>query len=123
MVVKDIDNGKLISLSEPLNSRGKYLFLFICIAFVGWAIFSIRSLIETIKDEDQTWGATLFLSVLIFAQLLAAYRFLNKALESEKIFIDKQKLQLIRTGFLNFKAKTYEVKNISNFRHIEKPEI
>jgi hypothetical protein len=30
---------------------------------------------------------------------------------------------LIRTGFLNFKVRTYETKNISMFRHLEKPAL
>lgn len=73
MVAKDIDNGKLISLSESLDSRGKYLYLFCYLAFFGAGIFCIRLFIETIKDEDQSWGVVIFLLLVLFALFLAAY--------------------------------------------------
>lgn len=42
---------------------------------------------------------------------------------SEKIFIDKQELQLIRQGLFNVSRKSFDISLISNFRHLSKPEL
>lgn len=123
MIVKDVKDGKLISLSSPLDTKGKYLFLFYFIVLFIGGIVSVRGVIKSITDDEITWVGVVVLSVLAFGLFLGAYRFLNKAVESEKIFLDKTSFQLIHTGFLKFKVKTYEVSKVAKFRHLEKPEV
>ena len=119
MTVKDFQSGKLILLSKPFDTRGKYLNLFYSLAFILGATLFLRIIIV----ERQPWGLFIFILVAAFAFYLAAYRFLSKAIESEKIFLNNQYLQLTRTGFLKTRTTSYDLTNISNFRHLGKPQL
>jgi len=119
MTVKDLNGGKLISLSKPFDTRGKYLNLFYFLNFFAAGTFFMRLIIV----DSQPWGIIVLILVAVSVFYVAAYRFLNKALESEKILVDKNDLRLIRTGLLKSKEKSYEVSGISKFRHLGKPQL
>lgn len=72
---------------------------------------------------DPPVGAVVVSVLASIAFYLGSYRFINKALTSEKLFVNKEKLQLIKQGLFGSLVKTYHVSDISNFRHLKKPEL
>ena len=119
MTIENIKDGKLITLSKPFDTRAKYLnFFYFLSFFIGGTLFT-----HIIITNFSKWVLVIIGLLAVFSCFIAAYRFLNKTLESEKIYVDKQTLKLIRTGFLKFQAEYYETSKISNFCHLAKPEI
>lgn len=119
MTIENINDGKLITLSKPFDTRGKYLNFFYFLTFFSAGILFVRLSITDLSN----WILVILGLLAVFVCFIAAYRFLNKTLESEKIYVDKQTLKLIRTGFLKFRVAYYEISKIINFRHLAKPGI
>jgi len=63
------------------------------------------------------------MGIIVGAFYIGAFRFLNKILMTEKIFVNEKELRLIKKGFLNSEQTSFEISKISNFRHLEKPEL
>lgn len=119
MTITDTEDGKLITLSKPFDTRGKFLNFFYALSFFAGGMFFIPLLFESYA----VIGIILFGLAISGAFFWAAYRFLNKALESERILVNKQTFQIIRTGLPNFKDRSFDLAKISNFRLLGKPEL
>jgi hypothetical protein len=120
MIVKDYEDGKIITFSKPMDSRAKILYAFYFLSFFAAAAIFLYFLL-TEKDLD-----IIALLVGIFgvaACFIAAFRFVNKALMREELFINKKELQLINQSILLENIRSYDVTKISNFRHLSKPEL
>ena len=113
-------DGKLATLSKPLDSRAKALYFFNFILFFVAGTFLLGLLVS---KREMPVLAGLFFGVFIIACYIAAYRFGNKSLMSEKIFISKQVIQLIKQGMFGRVVKSYNLSDISNFRYLAKPAL
>ena len=120
MTVKKYQDGKIISLSSSFDNRAKILNIFYCICFIATGIGVI--LLPVSERVPFTFGLFLFIAIPNCIFFFAAYRFINKALQKEKLVIKKSTLTIIRSGFLSTKRDIYEVSKISNFRHLDKLE-
>ena len=120
MDVKDYADGKLISLSKGFDSRAKALYFFYFLVFFLSASLFLRSLLI---EKNMALGAIIVSVLASIAFYIAAYRFINKAVQSEKLFVNGQVLELIKQGIFRSLVKTYKISDISNFRHLKKPEL
>ncbi len=118
--IKDFQEGKLIILSKALDSRTKVLNV---IYFLVFSSLPPLLFITLTNNRSQSIGATLFFLVFFGFYFLIAYRFINKAFQSEKLYIHDNKLTIIKSSFISRKENTYDFNQISNFRHLDKPEI
>jgi hypothetical protein len=120
MDVRDHKDGKIVYLSRAFDSKGKALyFAYFILFFIGGSLF-LRLLV---KKVDPSIGAAILGILFTGCFFLVAYRFLNKAFMLEKLFVNKQVLQLIKQGVFTSVVKTYKLSDISNFRHLAKPEL
>jgi hypothetical protein len=120
MIVKDFESGKLIKIGDAFDSRAKTLNTFYFLIFFIPAALILRS---ALKTDGEHYGIIFFSLVASVAFFIAAYRFINKALMSESLFVNKTKLCLLRKDLFKNKRTCYEISEISNFRHLAKPEL
>ena len=120
MVTGDYKDGKIITFSMALDSRGKVLYAFYFLSFFVGAAFFLYFLLTGLGLEII---GLLIGIVAISVCFIAAFRFGNKAFMREQLFINKKELQLINQGLLNEKIKSYDITKITNFRHLDKPEL
>lgn len=120
MEVKEHKDGKLITLTRPFDTRPKvlngiYFFVFFAFAtvFLGQG-FSL--------DFSNTAGV-IVVTLSVFTLYIASFRFINKALMTEKIYINKTELRLILKSFFGSKVQIFDRKKISDFRHLAKPDL
>jgi len=74
----------------------------------------------------KSWnGPLITLLFLVFtgALYLAAYRFINKALFGEKIFINKSMLLITRNKLFGNETILFDISKISNLRFVDKPTL
>lgn len=120
MKIKDLPDGKHIVLSAAFDNRAKILNIIYFLFFTAGA-FMIANLVIS-GGGPLTTGALGFILVFGGIYLFAAYRFINKALQSEHLIVNKNLLTLRTTGFMWSKDAAYDTGKISNFRHLDKPE-
>lgn len=120
MTTKDHKDGKLITFSKAFDTRAKILYTFSFFVYFIGATFFLRMLLT---NENPPLGAIIVTVLGTIACYIAAYRYGNKALMSEKLFVNKNTLQLITQGMFSSSVRIYQVSDISNFRHLKKPEI
>lgn len=121
MKVKDYKDGKIIALSSSFDNRAKILNIIYFICFTGAGVGFLS--LPITEGIPFTFGLFIFIAIVTGIYLFAAYRFINKALQTEKLIVNKNTLTIYRGGFLSTKSETYEISQISNFRHLDKPEI
>ena len=51
---------------------------------------------------------------------IASYRFINKATETERLFINRERLDIINSSLLKVAIKSYLLNEISDFKFLEK---
>lgn len=118
MTVKDYQEGKIITLSKAFDNRAKILNI---IYFVAFSFAGLLFLNMAISSGTESIGLIIFTVGVVGVYLFAAYRFINKALQTEKIFVNKTHLIISKSGFLSQQSNSYNISQISNFRHIDKP--
>jgi hypothetical protein len=109
-------NGKIITISRGFDTRAKKLHVFYFTVFFLFGLIFLRMTLESDRI-DNTIQLILFLLVPTFL-ILIAYRFANKAVQSEKLIVNKYNLTLVKAGLFTSQKRTYEVKHIENFRHL-----
>lgn len=122
MIIKDSQDGKIIILSKAFDTRGKYLNIIYFLLFTITAFFFGFMYFETTSGSGSVLLAIFSLAALA-AYFYMGYKFINKALMTEKIVVNKNTLTIIKSGFLSYKSNTYQNALISKFRHLDKPEI
>ena len=120
MKIKENGEKKIINLSSPFDTRPKILNFISFIGFTGAGIAFIY--LPFSEGGPYVFGMFAYVGIISAIYLFAAYRFINKTLETEKLIINKETLTISRSGFLNTKIQTYDIGKISNFRHLEKPQ-
>jgi hypothetical protein len=110
-------DGTLITLSSPLGSRDKILNLFYFIVLFSFAgIFIKMAIRNTGVIEGQ-----ILCTVFGLASLIASFRFANKTMTTEELFVNAKEFQIIKRAFL-VQKQVFELSSITHFRHLEKPE-
>lgn len=120
MTVKDYKDGKIIILSKAFDTRAKILNIFY------FSVFTIGAIAFAIIAFSVTYfsiGFSIFAAVVVIGYIVAGYRFINKALQAEKIIVTKNNLTIVKTGFLSESKESYDNALISNFTHLDKQEI
>ena len=116
MTIQDQADGKLAILSRPMDTRPKMLNF----AWFVVNIFSAAFFIHRAMYEEKT-GLMAFFIVLAIVFFIVAFRFINKAAMSEQLFVGSGELRVIIKSFIT-KTHVFDLVEISNFRHLPKPE-
>jgi hypothetical protein len=120
MTVNDFEDGKLVKIGDAFDSRAKTLNSFY---FLGFFIPAALFLSSALTTDGERYGLIFFSLLASVVFFVAAYRFINKALTSEALFINKTKLCLLRKQLFKNERVCYALEEISNFRHLAKPEL
>lgn len=116
MKIQDHPNGKIVTLSKGLDTRPKMLHLIYFAVFFLFGLLFLRMIQTSDRIENNFW---LIVSFLVPAFLIIlAYRFANKAAQSEKLIISKDNLTLVKSGLFTSQKRIYDIKHITNFRHL-----
>ncbi|RXK86823.1 hypothetical protein [Filimonas effusa] len=119
MTVENQNEGKLITLSQAFDNRPKVLNAFYFVLFSCMAIPFLYAFRTAISDSPLQF---IFFLALFTAYLVAAYRFINKAIQSEKLLITPDSITLIKAG-ISRTSHTYKNEFISQLRHLDKPAL
>lgn len=113
MNIKEHPNGKIIVFSRPINTGNNFTY------FIIFFLFGLMVLKLILKsDQIDTPFMLICLLIVPALMLLIAYRFLEKALQREKLIVSKHQFTLLTTGFLTGRKRIFETMHIENFRHI-----
>lgn len=110
-------NGKMIIIRLPISNRTNLLHLFYAGLFLAGSIGFVSLLVGQWRDSI---GASTIAALMVVACLVAFYRFINKATESEKLFVTKESLEIISTSLLKKNRKSFLLTEISDFKFIQK---
>lgn len=117
--VKELPDGKLVTLTKGSGVRSKYLF------YVEGLVFLIVGIYVVIKIVNESASG---LNVLLFAIgavicFIAAFRFLRAATLKEELLIRKNELQIINSALFTQAVQRLDVSGIRSFRFLSKPEL
>jgi hypothetical protein len=126
LIIKDYQDGKLITLSNYFEERGKYLFLVYALAFIYAGVLCLRFIIKEL--DFKTINTALAICFFLFAGIVlvtffAAYRFLDRIFTKELIFANSKELKITKKKLFSAKTMIFQISGISNFRHLEAPKI
>lgn len=117
MTIKEHPNGKIIIFSRPLDTGNNVIYFTI---FFLFGLLFLKLILTSDKiDTPFLLTCSLIVPTLL---LLIAYRFLEKALQREKLIVSKRQFTLIKTGFFTGRKRTFEIRHIENVRHIVENE-
>ena len=114
--VQDYQNGKLVRLSS-IGSRARILDFFYAFNFFVAAV-AFGYLLLTKWSDSVMASIIALLGVVAFS--IAFYRFVNKATETEKFFVDNQKLDIIISSLFKMNKRSFLLSEISDFKFLEK---
>lgn len=119
MKVSNYKDGKMIQLSKALDTRAKILNLIYFFSF----LFAALCFYLMVRNDGASPAAYVFFAFPFCGiYIYIGYKFLNKACESESLFINKFMLTISRNSILSGPENSYDISLISNFRHVDKPE-
>ena len=108
-----------MELLASFDSRAKLLNLFYVLAFFCLGTYFLFIWLRS----DSSFLATSIQILLIIVMYISAYRFANKAVKSDRLFIGSKTIEIARQGLVISKIESYTISEISNFRHLQKPKI
>ncbi len=116
------NDGKeiIITLSQAFDSRVKMLNLFNALLFFFTGLFIMYNGFHA--DRNNT-GLIIMATVFTVVCYIASFRFFNKAVLFEKMQISNQELKWMEKSLIRSKVLSFDIKEISNFRFIEKGTI
>lgn len=117
MTIKDHQDGKMIILSKAFDTRAKFLNIFYFLLFTSLGIRLAQMMI--LSGGSPTILLVVLLVAIIGVYLFAAYKFINKAVQTEILTVDKNNFTIIKKGFLAQQKNVYDNALIQNFRHLE----
>lgn len=115
MTIKEHPNGKIIIFSRPIDTGNNITY------FTIFFLFGLLFL-KLIVTSDKIDTPFLLISSMMVPTLLLllAYRFIEKALQREKLIVSKRELTLVKTGFITGRKSTFDIRHIEKFRHIHR---
>jgi len=121
MKIQDHPNGKFVTLSKGLDTRPKKLHL---IYFTVLFLCGLLFLRMTLDPEEARTNFQLIVGLLVSAFMcILAFRFANKAAQSEKLIVSKQNLTLVKAGLFTSPKRVYDVAHVQHFRHLTADKI
>lgn len=121
MKIQDHPGGKIATLSKGLDTRPKKLHLIYFTVFFLFGLLFFRMIMTSERIDNNFF---LILSLLIPAfMIMLAYRFANKAAQSEKLIVSKHNLTLVKAGLFTAQKRSYDIKHIEKFRHLAAGEV
>jgi hypothetical protein len=116
------NDGKeiIITLGQAFDSRLKMLNLFNALLFFFTGLFIMYNGFHA--DRDNT-GFIIITTVFTIVCYIASFRFFNKAVLFEKMQISNQEVKWMEKGLIKSRVLYFDIKEISNFRFIEKGTI
>jgi hypothetical protein len=116
------NDGKeiVITLSQAFDSRLKMLNLFYALLFFFSGLFFMS---RGFHANDNNTGSIIITTVSTIVFYIASFRFFNKAVLYEKMQISNQEVKWMEKGLIKSKVLSFDIKEISNFRFIEKGTI
>lgn len=115
MDVKKKGHGTMITLNQAFGDRIKLLNLSYGILFFLSGHLFLIQFIRSDKDPKMT----LIYILVLLVMYIGSFRFLNKAILSEKLFIGPHELRLIRKNLFKSKSATFAIQKVANLRYIE----
>ncbi len=115
--VQDYQAGKQVRLSPPYSSKARILDFFYAFNFLAGTIGFSYLLLTTWNDS---FMASIIALLGIVAFAIASYRFINKATEMEKLFINPQRLDIVNSSLFKVSKKSFLLADISDFKFLEK---
>jgi hypothetical protein len=120
MIIQKDGKEIIITLSQAFDSRLKMLNLFYALLFFFGGLFFMFSGFHASSNNT---GSTIFITVFTIAFYIASFRFFNKAVLFEKLQISNLEVRWMEKSLFKSKAISFDIKEISNFRFIEKGTI
>jgi hypothetical protein len=116
------NDGKeiIITLSQAFDSRLKMLNFFNALLFFFMGLFIMYN---GLHGNSNDTGLIIMTTVFTIASYIASFRFFNKAVLFEKMQISNQQVKWMEKGLIKSKVLYFDIKEISNFRFIEKGTI
>jgi hypothetical protein len=116
------NDGKeiMITLSQAFDGRLKMLNLFYALLFFFGGLFFMS---RGFYGNSNNIGSTIITTVFTIVFYIASFRFFNKAVLFEKMQISNQEVKWMEKSLIKSKALSFDIKEISNFRFIEKGTI
>jgi hypothetical protein len=111
MTIKNYDNRKLITLSNAFENRAKILNIFYFLVFTSGCIVLLKTYASA---ENKPIGLLIFTLIVVYFYLYAGYKFINKALQTEKLIVRKHSITISKKGFLFNKHHTYDINKMVN---------
>ena len=115
--IQDGQNGKLVQLSSPLNNRVRILDLCYALKFLGGTILSCYQLPDAVS---YTIVGTIITLLGLVTSAIAFYRFINKATESERLFANEERIDILVSGLFKMQKRSFLISGISEFKFLEK---
>lgn len=114
--VQDYQDGKLVRLSSPYAKARILNFFYAINFFVGTAAFGYFLLTK--------WSVSIMANIIAILAVIgfsiAFYRMINKATETEKLFVNKQRLDIMISSLFKIYKRSFLIADISDFKFLEK---
>jgi hypothetical protein len=78
---------------------------------------------RVLYGQDNSTASTIFGTLFAIAMYIASFRFFNKAVLLEKLEVNAREIRWVKKGLLKSKTVFFDIKEISDFRFIEKKTI
>jgi hypothetical protein len=116
MLIRKRKNATLFILNQAFDSRVKMLNLANALLFFFTGLF----LLHRVVSEGNYSGGHWFIIFLALASFVCFYRFINKALLSERLLINTKEIVFMSKQLFKTSTTTYENNKILNFHFLEK---
>ena len=114
--VQDYQDGKIVRLTSP-KGRTKILDFFYAMVFL-FSTVAFGYLLLTKWSQSTMASIIAILAVVAFA--IGFYRFINKATETEKLFVNKQRLDIMTSSLFKTEKRSFLLADISDLKILEK---
>jgi hypothetical protein len=116
MLIRKRKNATLFILNQAFDSRVKMLNLANALLFFFTALFLLKRVVSV---DDYSKGFWFMITMSIIC-LVCFYRFINKALLSERLLVNTKEVVFISKQLFKTRSTFYEKTKILNFRYLEK---
>ena len=112
--IRAYKDSTLVSLGSPYG-RLRILEGFYALSFFGGACMFI---LELIRFRNESIPASVFAVIAMIACFIGFYRFVNRGSEIEKLFINKERLDIIDSNLFTSHKHSYLLSEISDFKFL-----
>ena len=114
--VQDYPQGKMIRFNSSYTRVRTMKWIYALSYLVGAVGFVYLAIVAA----DSNVFAFIFTLVFVVAYLIAGYRFLDNATETERLFISQESLDIIVSSLVKSRRRSFPLADISDFTFLEK---